>query len=112
MMKGVLFHQDNAPVGLHKFVVQWLLCVTVALNWLITLHILLIWHHLTIFCSPTWKKNHLAGKQYRTDDQVISAVEDFFENQDESFYMYTKGIQALQHWWEKCVDRRGDYVEK
>ena len=32
---------------------QWLLCMTVALNWLITLHILLIWHHLTIFCSPT-----------------------------------------------------------
>ena len=32
---------------------KWLLCVTVALNWLITFHILLIWHHLTIFCSPT-----------------------------------------------------------
>ena len=40
------------------------------------------------------KKKHLAGKQYRTDDQVISAVEDFFENQDESFY--TKGIQLLK----------------
>ena len=25
---------------------QWLLCMTVAWNWLITLHILLIWHHL------------------------------------------------------------------
>ena len=36
---------------------QRLLCVTVALNWLITLHILLIWHHLTIKSSPTWKKN-------------------------------------------------------
>ena len=30
---------------------QSLLCVTVVLNWMITLHILLIWHHLTIFCS-------------------------------------------------------------
>ena len=30
-----------------------LLCVT--LNWFITHHILLIWHHLTICCSPTWK---------------------------------------------------------
>ena len=27
---------------------QWLMCVTVALNWLITLHILLIWYHLTM----------------------------------------------------------------
>ena len=39
-----------------------------------------------------------------------SAIEDFFEDQDESFY--TTGIQALQHRWEKCVDRRGDYVKK
>ena len=56
---------------------QWLVCVAVVLNWLITLHILLIWHHPTIFCSPTWKK-HLAGKQYGTDDEVMCAVEDFF----------------------------------
>ena len=54
-------------------------------------------------------KNYFAAEQYRTDD-VISAVEDFFEDQDESFY--TTGIQALQHLWKKCVDRRGDYVEK
>ena len=59
-MKGVLFHQDNAPA--HESVVamaavhDWL---TVALNWLITYHILLIWHHLTIFCSPTWKNTWL-----------------------------------------------------
>ena len=53
-------------------------CMTVALTWLITLHILLIWQHLTMFCSPTWKKKHLAGKQYHTNDEVISAVEDFF----------------------------------
>ena len=91
---------------LHKIV--WLLYVTVALNWLISLHILLIWHHLTTSCSPTWK--HSAGKQYRTDDEVISAVEDFPEDQDES--RYTTGIQALQHRWKKCVDLRVDYVEK
>ena len=33
----------------------------------------------------------------------ISAVEEFFEDQNESFY--TTGIQALQHRWKKCVDR-------
>ena len=33
--------------------------------------------------------------QYLTNDEVISAVEDFLEDQDESFY--TTGIQALQH---------------
>ena len=42
---------------------QWLLSVlSVALNWLITLHVLLIWHHLTNFYSARWKTKHLAGK--------------------------------------------------
>ena len=58
--KGDLFHQDNAPP--HKSVVA--MAAAVALHWFITLHILLTWHHLTIFCSPTWKTPHLAGKQY------------------------------------------------
>ena len=56
-------------------------------------------------------KKLLAGEQYQTDDEVISAVDDFFfEDQGESFC--TTRIQALQHQWKKCVDHRGDYVEK
>ena len=61
------------------------------------------------FLFPNMKK-HLAGKQYQTDDDVISAGEDYLKDQDESFY--TTGIQALQHRWKKYVDCRGDYVEK
>ena len=34
------------------------------------------------------EKKHLAGKQYQTDDAVISAVDDFFEDQDESYRLY------------------------
>ena len=52
---------------------------------------------------------HLAGKQYWPDDEVLSLVEDFKEDQDESFYM--TGIQALRHRWKKCVDHKGDYIE-
>ena len=58
---------------------------------------------------PNMKK-HLGGKQYRTDDEVISAAEHIFEDEDESFYI--TGIQALHHQWKKCVDHRGDYVER
>ena len=61
------------------------------------------------FLFPNLKK-HLAGKWYESDDDVIFAVEDFFEGQEENFY--ATGIRALQHKWKKCVDRRGDYVEK
>ena len=38
-----------------------------------------------LFSVPNIKKQ-LAGRQYWPDDEVISAVEDFFEDQDESFY--------------------------
>ena len=61
------------------------------------------------FLFPNLKK-HLAGKRYENDDDVISAVEDFFESEEENFY--ATGIRALQLRWKKCVDRRGDYVEK
>ena len=57
------------------------------------------------FLVPNMQK-HWAGKQYLTNDEVISAVDDLFKDQDESFY--TMGIQVLQHRWEKYVDHRGD----
>ena len=62
-----------------------------------------------IFSVPWHEKTNLAGKQYRTDDEVISAVEQFFEDQDER---YTTGILALQHRWTKGVDRRGEIMLK
>ena len=82
---------------------QWLLCMTVALNWLITLHIHLIWHHLTIFCSPTWKNTWLGSSIGPMMKSYSLPLRTFF------FCFYTTGIQALQHWWKKCLDRRGDW---
>ena len=61
------------------------------------------------FLFPNLKK-HLAGKRYESDDDIISAVKDFFGGQEENFY--ATGIRALQHRSKKCVDRRGDYAEK
>lgn len=55
-------------------------------------------------------KKHLARKKYQIDDEAISAVESFFEGQDENFD--TTGIQAEQHKWEEHMDHRGDYVER
>ena len=55
------------------------------------------------------QKNTWPGKQYRQIMmRSVSAVEDFFEDRDESFY--TTGIQALQNRCKKCVDRRGENV--
>ncbi|XP_030588657.1 histone-lysine N-methyltransferase SETMAR-like [Archocentrus centrarchus] len=107
LSKGVLFHRDNAPA--HKSVLAMAAVRDCGFE--------LIDHPpyspdlapSDYFLFRNMKK-HLSGKQYRTDDEVLSAVEDFFEGQVESFY--TTGIQVLQHRWKKCVDRRGDFVEK
>lgn len=107
VFKGVLFHQDNAPA--HKSVVAMAAVHDCGFE--------LVDHPSyspglapsDYFLFPNMRK-HLAGKQYQTDDEVISAAEDFFDHQSES--IYTKGIQSLQHRWKKCVDHRGDYAEK
>ena len=39
---------------------------------------------------------------YKSFYDVISSINEFFTNE----------IQALQHWWKKCVDYKKDYVEK
>ena len=107
LTKGPLLHQDNAPA--HKSMIAMAAAHDCGFE--------LIEHPpyspdlapSDYFLFPNMKK-HLAGKHFRTDDEVICAVEDFFECQDETFF--SKGIQALQHRWNKCVERRGDYVEK
>ena len=107
LTKGVLLHQDNALA--HKSLV--------AMSAVHSCGFELIDHtpyspdmaSSNYFLLPNSKK-HLVGKRYESDDDVISGVEDFFEGQEENFY--ANGIRALQHKLKKCVDRRGDYVEK
>ena len=107
LTKGVLLHQENAPA--HKSLV--------AMSAVHDCGFELIDHPpyspdlapSDYFLFPNLKK-YLAGKWYESHDDVISAVEGFFEGQDENFDAI--GIRALQHRWKKCVDRRGDYVEK
>ena len=55
-------------------------------------------------------KQNFSGKRYQSDDDVISAVENYFEGQKETFFK--TGIQMLKHRWKKCVDLKGDYEEK
>lgn len=49
-------------------------------------------------------KKQMSGKQYRSDDDVISTV-DLFDQQNESFF--TNEIEALHDRWKKCVDCKG-----
>ena len=53
---------------------------------------------------------HLAGRHYRSDEEVIGVVQESFREQDEG--TYTTGRQGLRHQWRKRVDRKEDYVDK
>ena len=107
LTKGVLLHQDNAPA--HKSLVAMSAVHDCSLELIDYPPYSPDLAPSDYFLFPDLKK-HLAGKRYESDDDVISTVEDFFEGQEENFY--ATGIRALQHRWKKCVDHRGDYVEK
>ena len=62
-----------------------------------------------IVVFPNLKKD-LAGRHFTTDDEVMDAVDTYLQDRDSEFY--NRGIKALQHRWRKCVDLKGDYVEK
>ena len=70
-MKGVLFHQDNAQA--HKSVVAMAPVRDCGVNWLITLHILLIWHHLTSFVPQREKKRNCPSAT-RLSSSVFQAI--------------------------------------
>ena len=59
------------------------------------------------YLSPNMKK-HLARRHYRSDEEMIAVVEEFFRNQDEGFYI--TWIQGFQHRWRKFVDHKSVLV--
>jgi len=105
--KKVLFHHDNAPV--HT-------CV-IAVAKIHELKFQLLPHApyspdlapSDYFLFLNLKK-WLGGKKFANNEEVESAVDDYFEELD-SFH-YKQGIEAIEHRWEKCIELQGDYVEK
>ncbi|UYV80644.1 hypothetical protein LAZ67_19001202 [Cordylochernes scorpioides] len=45
-----------------------------------------------------------------SDEEVIDVVTSFFESLETSFFL--EGTKSLEHRWKKCIDFKGDYVEK
>ena len=55
-------------------------------------------------------KFNLFGHRYERDDDVINAVDAYLEAQDLTFFH--QGIEKQEHRWTKCIEVRGDYIEK
>ena len=105
--KKIIFHQDNARV--HT-------CVK-AMAKINELHYELLPHPpYSPDLAPSdfhlfpKLKNFLGGRKFETNDAVIAAVEEYFAGLEETHFM--EGITALERRWTKCVELKGDYVEK
>ena len=55
-------------------------------------------------------KTDLRGRRFGDDKELKSAVDEWFNLKPQDFFH--AGIAALEHRWSKCIEVRGDYIEK
>ena len=55
-------------------------------------------------------KSHLRGTRFRDDGELKAATEAWFEDHIDDFYF--KGIHCLKEKWAKCIEVKGDNIEK
>jgi histone-lysine N-methyltransferase SETMAR len=105
--KKLLFHHDNAPA--HSS--------AVATAKLVDLGYELLPHPpyspdlapCDFFLFPNMK-NWLGGKRFRSNEEVITETEAYFAEFEKSYFL--EGIKKLEYRWAKCIELKGDYVEK
>ena len=61
------------------------------------------------FLFPNLEKD-IRGCQFRSDEEVVMAVEDWVDGKDPDFF--SSGLIALEHRWSKCITLEGNYIEK
>ena len=50
------------------------------------------------------------GKRYIIRQQLIAKTEAYFKGLDKSYY--SDSLKKLENRWIKCIELKGDYVEK
>ena len=55
-------------------------------------------------------KDALRGRRFAADDEVKEAVHDWLHSQPQTFF--SNGIKKLTDRWAKCIEEKGDYIEK
>ena len=61
------------------------------------------------FLFPNLKK-YLAGQKCESNDEVISATGAYFADLQKA--CFAEGLKKLEHRLVKCIELKGDYVEK
>ena len=55
-------------------------------------------------------KKVLRGKRFNCISEVISETESFFDKKEKTFF--SDGLIFLKHRYEKCIELKGEYIEK
>jgi hypothetical protein len=55
-------------------------------------------------------KSDLRGKKFTSGDEVMSTVLDHFKDKNSEYFF--SGIQKLINRSKKCIEIKGDYIEK
>ena len=61
------------------------------------------------FLFPNLKKD-IRGLHFRSDEEVVTAVEEWVNGKDPDFF--SSGLMALEHRWSKCITLEDNYIEK
>ena len=64
---------------------------------------------LRLFLFPNLKKS-LAGHKFESNEEFIAATEAYFAELQKTYF--SDGLKKLEHRWVKCIELKGDYVEK
>jgi len=52
----------------------------------------------------------LAGQKFASSEEVVAATEAYFADLEKTYF--SDGFKKLDHRWVKCIELKGDYVEK
>ena len=56
------------------------------------------------------RKNALKGRRFATEDEGKEAVHDWLSRQPQT--LFSNDIKKLTDRWAKCIEKKGDYIEK
>ena len=55
-------------------------------------------------------KRDIRGCHFRSDEEVVTAVEEWVNENDPFFF--SSGLMAHAYRWSKCTTQEGNYIEK
>lgn len=104
--KKIIFHQDNAPAH----TAQKTIAKISELRYELLQHPP---YSPDLAPSDFWLfphlKKFLRGKRFSSNEEVVAAVDGYFEGLPDSHYR--DGIHKLEDRWNKCIELQGEYTE-